>query len=142
MKKITLLLAFTLSVLFIQAQSTTPRFGVPPRDNTGRVLTYRYVAVTDAAGADSITLNPRAWENIYVFNLVDSIYLKTPGVTNSYCGDIIKIILEGTTSGNKIKLNSGWIYTSSSFAVSTKKKGVISFIFDGTNWVETGRQNY
>jgi hypothetical protein len=104
MKKFFALLTATLFIVAVSfAQSTTPRFGTGIKDNTGRTLTYAYVTTTDAAGADSTTLNPNAWQTNVRVALADSIYYKSPVVTRSYAGDKITIVASGA-SGNQSKV--------------------------------------
>lgn len=135
------LFAFTLLIatLAVNAQSTSPRFGTAKnQDNTGRVLTYNLVSVTDAAGADSVVIAPNAWETIYKVAALDSLTFKSPTVRNSYYGDIVTLIVTGT-SGDKIKFTgSNWI-SQGTATLSAGLKAIIRFRFDGAKWVEESR---
>lgn len=123
----------------VNAQSTSPRFGtLKNQDNTGRVLTYKLVSVTDAAGADSVTIAPNAWETIYKVAALDSITFKSPTVTNCYYGDIVTLIVTGT-SGDLVKFTgSNWI-SQGTATLSSGLKAIIRFRFDGAKWVEESR---
>lgn len=136
-----LILAFLAVFAFgsIQAQSTSPRFGTTKStDNTGRVLTFKLVSVTDAAGADSVTIAPNAWETIYKVAALDSITFKSPTVTNSYYGDQITIQVTGT-SGDLVKFTgTNWV-SAGTATLSTGLNAIITFRFNGSKWVEQSR---
>jgi len=123
----------------VNAQSTSPRFGtLKNQDNTGRVLNYKLVSVTDAAGADSVTIAPNAWETIYKVAALDSITFKSPTVTNCYYGDIVTLIVTGT-SGDLVKFTgANWI-SQGTATLSSGLKAIIRFRFDGAKWVEESR---
>lgn len=142
MKKIIFVIAFILGAIISNAQSTTPRFGPPPQDNTGRQLTYKYAALTDAAGADSVTLNPNCFENIYNITLVDSFTLKQPAITGAYYGDIIKLYISAASGTPFLKFTgSNWL-TQGKATITTNKVGTITLFFNGSKWVESGRLLY
>jgi len=134
---IAILIAFVATSF---AQSTSPRFGTGNnQDNTGRALTYKYVSVTDAAGADSVIAKPSAFQTIYRVTLTDSLTFKQPVVTTSYAGDNMIIICSAATGTPKLKFTgSNWL-TAGSATLSTNLRSVIRLVFDGAKWVETGR---
>jgi len=139
MKKILFILSFVAFSFVSNAQSTTPRFGSGVgNDNTGRVLTYVYTSVTDAAGADSVTLKPNAWETVVRITLVDSLMLNSPSVTRSFAGDRMELVVSGA-SGKKVKFAATNFITAGTATLSTSGRSVISLIFDGAKWVESGR---
>lgn len=140
MKKILFLMAFMVSLVTIaSAQSTSPRFGTAKnQDNTGRVLTYNLVSVTDAAGADSVTLVPSAWETVVKVAALDSITFKSPTVTKCYYGDNLTIMVSGT-SGDLIKFTgSNWV-SAGTATLSSGAVAIIRFRFNGSKWVEESR---
>lgn len=139
MKNLFFLLIAMLSVTVVSAQSTSPRFGTAKnQDNTGRVLTYKLANVTDAAGADSVTLAPSAWETLVKVSALDSITFKNPVVTQSYYGDKLVFIVTGT-SGDKVKwTGANWVATGAA-TLSTGVSAVITFRFNGSKWVESDR---
>lgn len=128
-------MAFTV----VNAQSTSPRFGTAKNtDNTGRVLTYKLVSVTDAAGADTVILRPNAWETIYKVAALDSLTLGQPVLTNAYYGDAIILQITGT-SGDLIKFTgSNWV-SAGTATLSSGLNAIITFRFNGTKWVEQSR---
>jgi len=140
MKKL-IAIIFLFSLAFATfAQSTSPRFGtLKNQDNTGRVLNYKLVTVTDVAGADSVICKPNAWTTIYKVTLLDSLTLKQPTVTYSYLGDNIEIIASCTSGTPKLKFyGTNWL-SAGTATLSSNKRAVIKFVFDGAKWVETGR---
>ena len=134
-----------VATLEVKAQSTTPRYGITANtDNTGRVLTYKYKAFTDAAGYDSINIAPNAWEtDISLTVATDSLRIGNPTVTNAYFGDIVKFIITGT-SGKIVSFplyaTKKWI-NAGKITLTTNGKCVIVFVFDGTKYVEQSRIN-
>jgi len=130
---------FAFVGLVSNAQHTTPRFGtVPGDDNTGRVLTYKYISSTDGSGADSLYLIPSAYKTIIRVALTDSFTLKNPSVIKSYTGDNIVIVASGG-SGKKLKFTgANWLSTGTA-TLSSVGRAVITFIFDGAKWVEVDR---
>lgn len=135
-----------LFVLFIfigfaaGAQSTTPRFGTAKnQDNTGRVFTYGYIAVADAAGADSVILRPAYSQTIYRVTLLDSLTFKQPVITTSYAGDKIILVASAASGTPFIKFTGSNWQTAGTATLSTGLRAVISLIFDGAKWVEQSR---
>lgn len=140
MKKFIFLMLLTISGLAVIAQSTSPRFGTAKnQDNTGRVLTYTYVSVTDAAGADSVTATPAAFETIYRVSLTDSLTMSQPVVTKSYAGDNITIIASAASGTPKLKFYGSYWQTAGTATLSTGLRAVIKLVFDGSKWVEASR---
>ncbi len=139
MKNLIALFAFIFTMSVVNAQSTYPRFGTAKNtDNTGRVLTFKLVSVTDAAGADSVTIAPNAWETIYKVAALDSLTFKSPTVTNSYYGDQITLQITGT-SGDLIKFTgTNWV-SAGTATLSSGLNAIITFRFNGTKWVEQSR---
>lgn len=139
MKKLFSIFAALLVFGVVSAQSTSPRFGTAKNtDNTGRVLTYKLVSVTDAAGADSVTVAPSAFETIYKLSALDSLTFKSPTVTNSYYGDQVTIQVSGA-SGTKVKFTgTNWV-SAGTATLSSGLNAIITFRFNGTKWVEQSR---
>ncbi len=145
MKKILIAFCFICAVVIAtptitSAQSTVPRFGITANnDNTGRVLNYKYVSVTDAAGADSVTARTSAWTTIYRVVLVDSLTFKAPVLTNAMAGDNIIIVASAASGTPTLKFSgSNWI-TAGTMTMTTRLRGIIELIFDGAKWVESSR---
>lgn len=137
MKKI-LFLALMIGTFVANAQSTTPRFGTTPStDNTFRKLTNGYLAIADAAGTDSTTLYPTKYNNYYRITLTDSLYLSNPTITKSYAGDLITLIVTGS-SGNRLNFATNWV-SAGRATLSTGLSAIITFVFSGTKWIEKSR---
>jgi len=137
MKKI-LFLALMIGTFVANAQSTTPRFGTTPStDNTFRKLTNGYLAIADAAGTDSTTLYPTKYNNYYRITLTDSLYLSNPTITKSYAGDLITLIVTGS-SGNKLNFGTNWV-SAGRATLSTGVSAIITFVFSGAKWIEKSR---
>jgi len=140
MKKLfAIIFLLSLSIAMF-AQSTSPKFGtLKNQDNTGRILNYKLVALTDATGNDSIAVKPNAYTTIYNITLKDSLTLKQPVVTNCNLGDKIEILLSAPSGTPFLKLyGTNWKATYKA-TLSTGLRGVIELVFDGAKWVEEGR---
>ena len=151
MKKIFSIAIFLVAVTFsVFAQTTTPRTGTSAgKDNTYRILTYKYVAPNkDAAGLDTITLNPSAFHTqVYFDSLVDSVAFKIGSITPAYLGDELEFQFTNSSTGKVIRWagaywdpatvtigsQGGAVYLSAS------KKATVVFHFDGRKWVEAYR---
>lgn len=139
MKKFILFVLIAFIGFASNAQSTSPRFGSGANnDNTGRVLTYKYTTIVDAAGADSTTIVPNAWQTIYRVAAVDSIYFKSPSVKQSFAGDNVVIVVSGA-SGKLVKFAGTNFISAGTATLSSGGRAVIKFIFDGAKWVEASR---
>lgn len=139
------LFAFMLGITMMMAcndtnaQSTSPRFGTTAgRDNTFRPLKLAYTALTDAAGADSTTIAPSRFDNVYRIALTDSFYFKSPTVTSCYAGDRLTIIATGS-SGNKLKFASTNFITAGTATLSSSGTAIIQMVFSGAKWIEASR---
>ena len=143
MKKLIFLLAI-LGAFYVNAnaQNTVPRYGITPNaDNTGRVLTYAYAAVTDKAGKDSTTITANAFQTNYIATVTDSVAF-IANVTNCYAGDHIAFVfIKGTGTGTILWLGGNWKLSTANYrqSLTANKRTTIDFIFDGTYWLEAGR---
>jgi hypothetical protein len=138
MKKLIFIL-FSVCIFNAVAQSTSPRFGTASnKDNTFRTLTNKLVTVTDASGADSVTLAPNGYNNIVVVNALDSLTFKSPTVTKCYLGDELTLVINGT-SGDKVKFTgTNWV-SAGTATLSSGLNAVIRFVFNGSKWIEASR---
>lgn len=137
MKKILFIIFLLCFSVVGFGQSTLPRFGVlKSQDNTGRVLNYRYATLTDATGADTITITPQAYQTIIKATTKDSLTIKSVN-TLSCLGDQLTIV---TTSPHKH--NSTLKFTGTGFAnaITITTDSLISvvnkYVFDGVKWVK------
>ena len=142
MKKLLSLVFLMCFVFAAIGQSTSPRWGTTANaDNTGRVITYKLVTVTDAAGNDTVFVNTNASKTYYKVAALDSINFKVKGVTKAYFGDEIIIVAQAGTGTPKIKFSTStglWL-SAGTATMSTNKRAIIRFIFDGAKWVESSR---
>ena len=120
------------------AQSTSPRHGTGTRDNTFRAMTLAYTTVTDAAGNDSTRINSRVFDATYRVALTDSITFVNPTITGSYAGDRLRIVATGA-SGKKVKFSGANFQTAGTATLSSGGVAVITFVFTGALWAESGR---
>lgn len=129
----------------IKADTTIiPRWGTGVnQDNTGRILTYRYLLATDATGADTVKLAPRAFSTIIQYSAVDSLSFSLSNVTQCYIGDELQVLVTNSSgSGHLVKfVGTGWQFGSSgaSITLTASKRANIAFIYDGIYWVEQSR---
>jgi hypothetical protein len=141
MKKYILLAILAVGMFTANAQTATPRYGTSKnQDATYRPLSLGYAAITDGTGNDSVTIAPtRYWTN-YKVTLTDSISFANPTTTSSYFGDVLVLIASGT-SGNKLKFTTAAtkFKTAGTATLSTGGRTIITFVFDGANWVESSR---
>lgn len=123
--------------------ATLPRFGtVVGRDNTYRTLTNRFSVVTDAAGADTVKLYPRAYQTIVKYTAVDSLSFSLTNLTQAFIGDHITFLITSTGSSQKVKfVGSNWQAGSGglSIALTSGKAATIDFVFNGNDFFETAR---
>ena len=143
MKKLIFFLSFLFALAInSNAQNAVPRYGITPNaDNTGRVLTYAYAAVTDKAGKDSITITANAFQTNYINTVTDSVAF-IANVTNCYAGDHITFcFIKGAGAGTALWLGSNWKLSTANYrqTLTANKRATIDFIFDGTYWLESGR---
>lgn len=138
-KLISIYVLFFVVVAGACGQSTSPRFATAKNgDNTGRIITYKYKTITDAAGADTAAVIPSAGVTTIRVAAVDSVAINISNVKDSYAADIIRVVASGT-SGNKIKFVGSNYVTAGTATLSSGARAVITFIFDGVKWVEAGR---
>lgn len=126
-----------------------PQFGTAPNQNqTGATLTYAKANIADTAGAtpDTITIIPASYDKTYVLTLTDSCVVAIKNTSTSWSYSTLNLIIQNTSGSNhwvKLLGYSGlatqWVLAS---AQSTKispnsgKRCFISFICDGTAWVQ------
>lgn len=151
MKKLISLLSIAmLFAVTVYGQSSTPRTGTSPnQDNTYRVFDYKFVSPNkDAAGLDTITLNPYAYHTqVFFDSLVDSVALSIASTTNSYLGDELEIQVVNSSTGKVIRwAGSTWATSTVTIGsqngamyLTASKRAVIVYHFDGTKWVEVSR---
>ena len=142
MKKIILFAALAIfAACNVKAQTTTPRFGTTKNsDQTYRRMNLGYVSVTDAAGLDSFRVNTNSFRTIYKVALVDSLMFASPTITNAYFGDELTFVISGT-SGNKFKFSTVTtnFQGAGTATLSSGLNAILTFVFNGSKWVEKSR---
>lgn len=152
MKKIVSIFILILSVVALNAQHTTPRWGTGKNnDNTFRAMTFVYKAVTDATGTDTLKLVPNAFHTqVTIPALTDSVTLNVTSVANSYLGDKIEVTVINAGTGTCVKWGGSNISPKTIAGIggggsqlyltaSANKRANIVFVFDGVKWVEETR---
>lgn len=134
---------FTISLFCstfeLDAQATVPRFGTTKnKDNTGRVLTYKYSTPTYRA-TDTIVAN--AYETIVKMGTLTGAQTIRATLTNCKVGDKLEIMFtcDTLTAGRVVTFSTGFVVSASTLTVDASQKATISFIFDGVAWIETAR---
>ena len=98
-----LIALFVICGFAASAQSTSPRFGTAKNeDRTYRALYLTKTTLTDATGNDTSSIKPNAFTSYYALAAVDSTSIKIGSTATSYYGDMIRLIVTGT-SGKMIK---------------------------------------
>ena len=121
-----------LALTDVKAQSSTLR------GNKATVL----ITKTDAAGADTIKLEPSEFRTIVKHSLTDSVNFRLANLTRCHVGDELIFVITNTSGSNhKVKLNAYTGFEVSSadsiIAITSAKRANISFIFDGVKFVQT-----
>ena len=145
-------LAFTLLSFTItsSAQSTypgMPMFGTAPnQNNTGSVLTYGYVTISDTLGAttDTVTIIPKHYQKYYLLTLKDSCVLSIKNVGSSFTGDRMQIWISAPSNACFVNflgysgLVSQWKMTGGTTKISPTQGHwwVGNFVCTGTAWIE------
>ncbi len=130
MKKL-LSIAFIGLALSLSAQITTPRFGTTPgRDNTGRVLTYGYAAPVYAS---TYAVVANAYETTIKMGVLTGAQTVTATVTNCHVTDKLNLIFQADGTNRIVTLSTG--FTSENDTILASTKVLLSFVFNGTQWV-------
>jgi hypothetical protein len=149
MKNLSLVI-LTLCGITAGAQSFTPRTGVNAwNDKTFQAMTISYVNVTDHPGEDTVKLNLNAYRTLVSLPaLVDSIDIAFPSVTSCYLGDEVTFTITNTATGTAVKFtgnnlsmatpHSSWP-PGTSLYLTPSLRANITFIFDGSAWIEQNR---
>lgn len=138
MKNVKFLILASLLVCFsamVNGQSSTPR---------STTKTVR-VSTNDAAGADTIKLNPTEWRTVVSpsSTITDSITYQIRSTSRSSFGDqLIFTVTNSSGAGHKLKLTGTTFEVTGSdsvIALTSAKRATIAFIFDGSKWVQTSK---
>ena len=136
MKKIFLVASIALLTVGAFAQSTSPRFSNPPRDNTGRNLTFEsYTRVYVAAD----TINPKASNTYYTFSTLTGARTVAVGVKSSYKYDKVTMIFTSDGTGRTVTFGTNFVPYATTLVLVASKQATVEFIFDGAKYVELAR---
>jgi len=134
MKKIFALAALASVLLVV----TTTQAQVRNVKNT------KYVANTDAAGADTIQITPSEYVTVIKHTLTDSVHYKIKSTGQAVFGDEIVFVINNTSGGTKFKTipaTAGFQITGadSVITVTASKSAIMTFIYNGTAFVEKSK---
>jgi len=104
-------------------------------DNTGRVLTYDFKKPTYAA---TLSINVNAYRTYVEPTVLTGNCTINAVVTNVQEYDELIVILLSDTTLRTVTFGTNFKSTGT-IAPAISKSATISFVFDGTNWLETGR---
>lgn len=136
MKKIFLIAIVSLLSIASYAQSTTPRFKNPPKDNTGRNITYEYYTPAYVA---SDTIGPKASHTFYKYATLTGARAIAVNVKKSYQFDKISMVFTSDATGRVVTFGAGFVPYTATLTLIASKQATVEFIFDGAAWVETTR---
>ena len=147
MKKIVSIIAIMLT-LTVSAQHTQPRYSITPNGcNTGACLQYGYQSVTTTSAQAVAYQVPSytSYETLIEVGTLRHALTDSLGIQNSYIGDKVTMIFyaDTLTAGRVVTFGN---HITSAGTLTVPKSGTthsgaatISFIFDGTRWVELYR---
>lgn len=100
------------------------------------------IRTTDAAGRDTIKITPTEWETVIApASVTDSVVYVVKSTKGSYLGDkMICTFTNSSGSGHFVRFPVAYFATTggdSTVALTSVKRATISFVFDGTKWVQT-----
>ena len=140
-----LLLAIGLSA---NAQSTSPRYHNPPGgDNSANTVSFYLKTIADTAGStsDTIEMRPAYQTTNYKLTLTDSCYLRLKSLAGSYFNDIVTVDLTKGSGSGLLILDANFVVATGTnrISITASKKTMLTFRFDGSKFVEQGRNaNY
>jgi hypothetical protein len=134
MKKIILSLLFITCAFLVNAQTSTPRFGTTSSgDNTGRVLTYGYVAPTYAA---TYNIVPKCYETTVKMGTLTGALTLTSSITQLYAADKLSIIFTADGTNRVVTFSTGFA-SGGNITVNASTTMTVNFVFNGTTgWVQ------
>ena len=113
-----------------------PRFGLTKSDdNTGRVLNF---AKLTPAYAASVTIVPNAFKTFVLpADLTGALSLVATVTSSQDCDELVCVFK--ASAANRIVTFSTGFASAGTLTVLSGKSGSVSFIFNGTAFVEKGR---
>ena len=105
-------------------------------ESTGAGLSFLRTAPAYAA---TLALSPKGYKNVYnVAQLTGAMTINLT-VTGSNAGDEIVFTFSEDATGRTVTLGTGLKGSVATLVVASGKFATASFVFDGTNFIETGR---
>lgn len=123
--------------------STAFRFpGTKNVDNTLRAAMQDVQDGIAYAASIALATKPNAAFTVFRVAQATGALTLTIGVGSSttppFAGDLAEILLSSDTTGRVVTFSTGFA-SAGTLTMTLSKKAFISFMFDGTVWVETGR---
>lgn len=98
-------------------------------------------AKTDSSGADTITFTPANYETIIFHTLTDSVHYNIKSTGQCVKGDKVQFVITNTSGTGKFNTipASGFETTGadSTMQITSSKRATISFIYDGSKFIQT-----
>lgn len=122
--------------------ATTARYnGAAGKDNTDRRVFNDYQPITYASTIAAV-IKPHAGHTTIVLALTGALTITInvgSATVAPFIGDTVDILATSDGTSRTITFSTGFAPTVSTFAITTLKYAIISFIFNGTAWLETSR---
>ncbi len=130
-------LMFLSMVTSINVEAQSPRFGTTSKqDNTGRVLTYKYEAISYD---DTVTVAPNAFETIYKYTTLTGNSIIYATETNCKIGDKAYFLFNLGSGGARTVTFSTGFTPSATMVVDSAQAASVTFMYNGSNFIEIGR---
>lgn len=126
---------FLCAITFIGAQSTSPRFGtLKNQDNTGRILTYGYIAPAYAA---TYTITTNAYETTVKMGTLTGAQTLVAAVGSCHVTDKLILVLTADGTNRIVTFSTGFSSAAGSITVGSSTSITVYFTFNGTAWVQS-----
>lgn len=134
MKKLIFSIIFFACAFLVNAQTNSPRFGTTASgDNTGRVITYGYVAPVYAA---TYNIVPKYYETTVKMGTLTGALTLTSSITQSYAADKLSIVFTADGTNRVVTFSTGFA-SGGNITVNASTTMTVNFVFNGTTgWVQ------
>lgn len=138
MKKLILLAFLTAFTLTGFAQLTYPRFATTPNgDNTGRTLTYGYIAPLYST---PLAISANAYETTVKMGILTGAQTLTAVVTKCQVADKLSIMFQADGTDRIVTFSTGFA-SGGNITVLASTKMTVYFVFNGVGWFQLSGQN-